>query len=153
MLHFGTKPPFSMDKFFSTCEDLISGKDLEILKNSLNDESDGRWGEFEIALRNELVKIRAARKHLDASKFLRKDGYADQWISHIAITAHRNPSIIEAERMLDQDRWAFLDELSIGHYFDIELLMIYARKLSILERWERVRAADAGKLLEESLTA
>ena len=34
---------------------------------------------------------------------------------------------------------------------DIDLLMIYARKLSILEKWERVRAANAGKLLEEAL--
>jgi hypothetical protein len=46
-----------------------------------------------------------------------------------------------------------LEELSVGHYFDIELLMIYARKLSILEKWERVKAADAGKLLEEALTS
>ena len=151
MLHFGAKPPFGMDKFFSMCEELISGKDLGRLKNSLDNELEGEWGEFETALRNELVKIRAARKHMDASRFLRRDGYADQWISHMAITAHRNPSIIEAERMLDQDRWSFLDQLSIGHYFDIELLIIYARKLSILERWERVRIADAGKLLEETL--
>lgn len=150
-LHFGTKPPFGMDKFFSMCEKLISDEDLEALKSSLGNETEGKWGEFEIALRNELVKIRAARKHLDVSKFLKGDGYADQWISHLAITAYRNPSIIEAERMLDQNRWAFLDELSIGHYFDIEILMIYARKLSILERWERVRTADAGKLLEETL--
>ena len=152
MLHFGAKPPFSMGKFFSMCEELISGKDLEILKNSLDSDLEGKWGEFETALRNELVKIRAARKHLDASRFLRRDGYADQWISHMAVAAHRNPSITEAERMLDQDRWSFLDELSIGHYFDLELLIIYARKLSILERWERIGAAPAGKLLEETLT-
>ncbi len=153
MLHFGAKPPFSTEKFFSVCAELISPEDLEALKNSLKDEGESRYHDFETALRNELVKIRAQRKHLDASKFLRRDGYADQWISHIAAGACRNSSVMDAERMLDLDRWRFLDELSMGHYFDIELLMVYARKLSILEKWERVRTADADKLLEEALTA
>ena len=153
MLQFGARPPFSMEKFFSTCAELIPPDDLEALKSSLKDEGESRYHDFERALRNELVKIRAQRKHLDASRFLRGDGYADQWISHIAAGAYRNPSTIDAEKMLDLDRWRFLDELSIGHYFDLELLMIYARKLSILTRWERVRTADADKLLEEALTA
>lgn len=153
MLHFGAKPPFSMEKFFSVCAELISQEDLEAVKNSLKDEGGDRYHDFETALRNELVKIRAQRKHLDASGFLRRDGYADQWISHIALGAYRNPSVIDREKMLDLERWKFLEELSVGHYFDIELLMIYARKLSILEKWERVKAADAGKLLEEALTS
>ncbi|MDO8535630.1 MAG: DUF2764 family protein [Candidatus Omnitrophota bacterium] len=153
MLHFGGKPPFGMGRFFSICAELISPRDLEELKGSLKDTGAGKYNDFETALRNELVKVRAQHKHLDASKFLRSDGYADQWVTHIAVGAYRNPSVIEREKMLDQERWKFLDELSIGHYFDLELLMIYARKLSILERWERVSAADAGKLLEEALKA
>ena len=152
-LNFGAKPPFGMEKFFSTSAELISPKDMETLRGSLKDKGEGRYHDFETALRNELVKIRAQRKRLDASKFLRRDGYADQWISHAAASAYRNPSVIDREKMLDLDRWRFLDELSIGHYFDLEILIIYARKLSILERWERVRAADANKLLEEALTA
>ena len=87
MLHFGAKPPFSMEKFFSVCAELISPEDLEALKDSLKDFGEGRYRDFETALRNELVKIRAQRKHLDASRFLRRDGYADQWISHIAAGA------------------------------------------------------------------
>ncbi len=162
MLHFGAKPPFTMGKFLSACAELIDPGDLEILKGSLDDDLSEdrdappvikRWRDFSIALKNELVKIRSARRHIDASRFLRRDGYADQWISHIAIGAYRNQSILEGERTLDGERWKFLDELSIGHYFDIELLMIYARKLSILERWDRVRTADAKKLLEEAFIA
>jgi len=151
MLHFGAKPPFGMEKFFSICAELVSQEDMDTLKKSLNGEGQGAYHDFETALRNELVKIRSQRKHLDASKFLREDGHTDQWISHIAAGASRNPSAIDAERTLDLDRWRFLDELSMGHYFDIELLIIYARKLAILERWERVRTANADKLLEEVL--
>ena len=134
------------------CAELISSEDIIALKDSLKDDARGRYNDFETALRNELVKIRAQRKHLDPSKFLRRDGYADQWVSHIASGAARNPSVTEQERLLDMDRWRFLEELSIGHYFDIEMLMIYARKLSILEKWERVRTANANRLLEEALT-
>lgn len=153
MLNFGAKPPFTMEKLFSMSADLISPEDLEELKSALKDEGAGEYREFETALRNELVRIRAQRKHLDASRFLRSDGYADQWISHIAANASRNPSIIDAERLLDLDRWRYLDELSAGHYFDLESLMIYARKLSILEKWERVRTAETNELLEEALAA
>ncbi len=150
-LQFGAKPPFSMERFFSMCEGLVSSEDLEEVKSSLKGEGEGRYRDFERTLRNELVKIRAHRKHMDASRFLRSDGYADQWISHIAAGACRNPSVLDAERLLDQDRWRFLDELSVGHYFDLESLMIYAHKLSIAEKWERVVTADAGQLLEEAL--
>jgi len=152
-LHFGAKPPFSMEKLFSSCEGLISAEDMETLKDSIGDFGAGGYHDFENSLRNELVKIRAHRKHLEAAKFLRNDGYADQWITHIAATACRNPSVMDAEKTLDIDRWRFLDELSAGHYFDLELLMIYARKLAILERWERTRTADANKLLEGVLPA
>ena len=41
-------------------------------------------------LRNELVKIRAARLKLDPSKYLREDGCGDiVCITHIALAAHR----------------------------------------------------------------
>lgn len=147
MLNFGAKGPFSYDKFLGMCEGLISERDMDSLrKTDLK-----KWREFDMALKNELVKIRASRKHTDAVKYIRQDGYADPSIAHIAMNAHRAKSIIDAEKTLDHERWAFLDELSAGHYFDIEILMIYALKLLILERWERVRRSDKELLLEKTL--
>jgi len=35
--------------------------------------------------------------------------------------------------------------LSMGHYFDLNFLIIYALKLGILERWARVDSADPAK--------
>lgn len=161
MLHFTAREPFSTKKFLAICSELLSCQDMDALKNSMDEGREDYagpspifkiWREFEIALRNELVKIRASRKHIDASRFLRSDGYADTWITHIAASACRAQPAIEAERMLDQERWRVLDGLSIGHYFDLELLIIYGQKLLILERWERVRTADGAKLLEETLS-
>jgi hypothetical protein len=160
MLHFGLKPPLSLEKFMRTCEGLLTEEDTEILKACTQDEihaekSDhptiNRYKQFDLALRNELAKVRASRKKVDAEKYLRQDGFTEPSISHLALNAHRNPSILEGERSLDLERWRFLEELTIGHYFDLDFLVVYAFKLMILEKWERVRGADRSQLMEQTL--
>ncbi|MCM8789473.1 MAG: DUF2764 domain-containing protein, partial [Candidatus Omnitrophica bacterium] len=79
------------------------------------------------------------RLHKDALKYLRLEGYSDIMITHIALSAYKEPALVEAERILDLARWNFLDDLSISHYFDSDILFIYVLKLLILERWERIR--------------
>lgn len=161
MLHFGIKPPFPFEKFLEICARLIPPKDWELLKNvSLNGEYDYElkqptllncWYEFDTALRNELAKLRAVRKRVDPVKYLRRDGYYQLSIVHLAMNAQRSPSLIEAEKMLDQGRWQMLEDLNFGHYFDIDSLIIYALKLLLLGRWERINCADKAGLLEEAL--
>ena len=171
MLGFGAKPPFSFEKFLQKCQDIISDSDITILKSILiaspvrkifsNGTNDSiyegnqptlrKWYDFDKALRNELVKIRAGRKHLEPQKYLRGDMYADSYIARIATAAHRNPLILEAEKMLDQERWRALDELAVGHYFDIDFLIIYSIKLLILQRWEIINSADNFVVLEQAL--
>jgi hypothetical protein len=109
------------------------------------------WVNFEVALRNELVRARASRKKIDPSKFLRLPDSPQAWISHIAMLAYRCTSILEAERILDQARWNFLEDLSQGHYFDFDYLLIYGLKLKILERWEAIQTADKEDLLNSAL--
>ncbi len=155
MLHFGTKPPFPFNKFCQLCEGLIPDKDIDILKKA---STPGEYN-FDSALKNELVKIRAAHKKLDPLKYLRKNlGQSTKGqspffpdITHIALHAYRTPSILEAEKFLDQARWRFLDDLAIGHYFDIDSLTVYANKLLILERWERINTIDRVKALGKTL--
>lgn len=157
MLHFGMRPPLSSEKFLRLCEEFIPEADVEAVKAvSLAEYSAmpvaglARWRSFDTALRNELAKIRASRKHIDAHRYLREDGYADPYIAHAAMAAHRTASVIEAEKALDQERWRALDEIALGHYFDIDALIAYAYKLKILERWEAIRAADRKQALAEA---
>ena len=160
MLHFGMKPPFSFEKFIGICSKLIPEKDIEIL-NAIPQIEIGldksrqptlrQWQGFEVALRNELVKIRASHKRIDPLRFMRQTSYVDFSLAHIAMNAHRNPSILEGEKALDQQRWHFLDGLAFGHYFDLDVLIIYALKLLLLERWEKINSADKAKILEETL--
>ena len=140
------------------CEGLIPDGDIDILKHAR--EVDGReddkmqstlkrWRTFETSLRNELVRIRSARKRRDSFKYVRGDGYTDPSVAHIAMHAYRTPSIIEGEKVLDEARWSFLEGLTVGHHFDIDFLIAYVNKLSILERWERIDALDKGRAVEE----
>ncbi len=160
MLHFGARPPFSFESFLRLCEGLIADEDMVILKaSSLSGEYPPdtkqpalkKWRGFDTALRNELVKVRSSRRHLDAGKYLRKDGYGEPSVTSAAVNASRTPSIIEAEKVLGRARWAALEEMSVGHYFDIDALIVYAHKLLMLERWERIEMADKPKKMEELL--
>jgi hypothetical protein len=107
---------------------------------------------MDTALRNELVKVRSSRRHTDAAKYLRSDGYLDSSLALAALAAQRNPSPLEAERILDQERWRLLDELAARNFFNLEYLIAYAYKLKILARWEKIQAADKNTLLENTLS-
>ena len=162
MLHFGMKLPFSFKEFIARCQQLIPEEDLRIIEfasiagsypEAPANATLKKWQEFDIALRNELVKIRAPRKKIDPLKYLRPDNIGHLQAAQIAIHAHRIPSLIESEKALDQGRWDFLDGLSLGHYFDIDFLITYAHKLLILERWEKIIQGAGRHLLEETLGA
>lgn len=161
MLTFGAKLPFSFEKFLQMCTGLIADNEIALLgKLQTLDISKykgpgavtlRKWHSFEVALRNELVKIRASRKHKDPFKYIHSESQDGPALTHIALSAHRNPSPLEAERVLDSYRWQMLEELAAGHYFDLDSLIIYAQKLLILERWEKINRADKSRLLEEAL--
>lgn len=159
MLSFISRPPFSLEDFFAKCEGLIPETDSELLRNACYKEVSflnpvttgtlGKWANFEIVLRNELVRGRARRKKVDALKFVRLPDDSEAYISHVAMIAYRSASILEAEKILDQARWDFLESLSFGHYFDFDFLLIYLLKLKILERWDKVQRADKEYLFNQ----
>ncbi|MCX5693642.1 MAG: DUF2764 family protein [Candidatus Omnitrophica bacterium] len=157
VLNLFAKAPFSLKDFFTKCKNLIPDKELEILYAAVdqdsyslaghNSGSVAQWANFEVTLRNELVRARASRKKIDPSKFLRFPDSPQAEIVHVAMTAYRSTSILEAEKILDQARWNFLENLSFGHYFDFESLLVYGLKLKILERWDKIQNANKEQLL------
>jgi len=159
-LRFGSKPPFPLNRLIDMAAGLLSDGDTEILKTISDGDTFSwkttrpiirKWQAFETALRNELVRIRAARMRVDPLKYMRHENETDIAINHMAINAYRAPNILESERMLDEARWRVLDELVSGHYFDLDVVLAYALKLSILEKWERIRSADKTLLLENAM--
>ena len=160
-LHFQSKPALSLKNFLARAMEFIPEEDFLVLSRlpSVADyPKEGglklirEWVSFDTALHNELAKIRAGKRHLEADRYLRPDGYVSAALMQTAATICRQPSINEQERMLAKLRWEYLDELAAGHFFDLEYLIVYAYKLMILERWEKINSADKEALLEEALS-
>jgi hypothetical protein len=160
LLNFSSRMPFSLEGFFVKCQNLIPEADIVRLRNLNNEnflEISGEgilkdWMNFEIALRNELARIRSKDKKIDPEKFVRLPDFPQARISVIALSAHRhNVYAQDAQKLLDQERWNYLEQLSFGHYFDFEALLIYTLKLKILERWEKIESADKENLYNAAL--
>jgi len=161
MLHFSMKPPFSSEQFLELCRPLIPEKDGQVLRSLPLPEDYGKkgirlpvirqWIAFDTALRNELVKMRAARKHLEPKMYLRSWDFTGSLSLPAGIAAILNASLLDAEKALDETRWKTLDELATGHYFDLDFLISYALKLRILERWEKIQGAEGTVLLHQAL--
>lgn len=163
MLQFGMKPPFSYEQLLAMCHHRIPEPDYALLlslpqapeysANGTGQKTIRKWIDFDTALRNELVKIRAQKIHRDPAASLQGGVFGDPSVTTSVTFAMGNPSLLEAELALDKERWNALEQCATGHYFDVDLLITYAYKLLILTRWENVRNADAARMLEQILEA
>ena len=89
--------------------------------------------EWEKSLKNELVKLRAKKMNVDEKEFIRP-GEILFGVPEIAQSAMKIDSPLEAENFLNRERWAALNELGTGHFFDFHALAIYYLQLQLLER-------------------
>ncbi|MCX6690378.1 MAG: hypothetical protein NTZ39_11930, partial [Methanoregula sp.] len=143
------------------CRPLIPEKDFQLLHTLPQPEQYlekgkrhqiiQKWIEFDVALRNELVRMRATKKHIDPATYLRHGGYSGPSLVPAGMAADITTSILDAEKTLDETRWKALDELATGHYFDLNVLITNAYKLLILQLWENIRSSDTTILLEQAL--
>lgn len=125
-------------------EDISLEPDLETLHPLLK-----RYAQWEVGLRNELVRQRAALQERDGQAFIVRDQGGDDYsvrsgLSEAVRTALNAESPLKADEILDQLRWNFLDELEVGHFYDLEQMIVYVLKLHILLR-RRAMTRDAGR--------
>jgi len=155
MLHFDGPPPFSVGKFLEESGRLLAPPDHEQIRLTLSAEGEpenprhpfgAAWQDFERRLRNELVCDRAAALNKDPDDFFRGERGADHLIRQAVMDAIKSSDPLEAEKILDRARWQKLDEMLLGHYFDLEFLIAYAVKLSILERYRKIGSPEGGRI-------
>jgi len=132
--------PVSSDEMLDVCRRFISTEDYTGLEDSTLNPDDAFapgicafYREWERSLRNALVLQRSAEQHLSPDEYLR-DSEDISGTTVIASEAVGKSTPLEAELFLDSCRWLKIDELSNGHFFDIEFLRAYRLKLQILER-------------------
>jgi hypothetical protein len=139
----GEKIPVSEEYFLQFAEDTIDAKDYQILLKC-------RWGltkptgfsfadqilSWDRELRLELAKARISKLPFDLSPNLKampgNYGLLEQVRAVMAID-----SPLDAELVLNQIRWSYLEETGARHYFDLEALVIYYLKLQLALRQEK----------------
>ena len=133
-------PP--MEYFLKLCREHTSGNDYDLIKSAVMDDcgqkatSSGilnKWYTGERNLRNKLVILRARKKGVDPERYLRPNPDLSVY-ERTAQEAFQEDSPLAAENLLNRERWHYLDELELGHYFDTDELIIYYLKLQILWR-------------------
>jgi hypothetical protein len=156
----------SVEEFLEACRPWLKERDMQALESTRlvpepedvhRLESFGNaqraFYVFEAGLRNELVRLRAASLGWEALDSLvltadDEDFTGDAEIAERAREAYQQESPLEAERQLDRARWAFLDDLAVGHYFDLDTLVIYYLKLLIMDRRIHMSTAEGTDAFE-----
>ena len=156
----------NVEEFLEACRPWLKERDMQALESTrlvpepedvhrLEDFSNAQraFYVFEAGLRNELVRLRAASLGWEALDSLvltadDEDFTGDAEIAERAREAYQQESPLEADRQLDRARWAFLDDLAVGHYFDLDTLVIYYLKLLIMDRRIHMSTAEGTDAFE-----
>ena len=157
-VEFGMSPPCSTKEFLQRCQGQLSSSDLATIeKILLSDEGHAHldnhilkhWAEFNHNFRNEMAYVRAVERGKDPSLYLRGSRASDSFYAAVVTEASQSPDPLTCEKVFDQNRWQYLDELSRFHYFDMEWMIVYALKLKILERYEAIASPQGQAIFNE----
>ncbi|QEN07715.1 DUF2764 family protein [Oceanispirochaeta crateris] len=141
MLKYDEPVDLKHSDYLEDCHKWLKPSEWDILKSSLiNPETDmefpgiaEEYRKWEISLRNELVALRSSALGLEADEYTRKgDRFADT--ASLAAAAFKEESPLIAENTLNKGRWEYIESLKVGHFFDLEFLVLYSLQLQIIER-------------------
>jgi hypothetical protein len=149
----------TVEQFLEICERNLKPRDLELIKAAIfkNIESEKTGNKildnlfiWEKNLRNRLVFLRAKKRNEPPEKYMRKNPELfidDRFIRE----AFEDDSPLDAEDILNRERWAYLDNMELGHYFDEIKLVIYYLKLQILWRKKDLNKEKGAQRFNEIL--
>jgi hypothetical protein len=118
--------------FLQECAKWLSAEDLRIIQavdlTDFNTNSDdipvlAAWKAYDFELRKQLMFARKGRHAAHAEK-----------PASLARPIMELETPLIMERALSRQRWAYIDSLEPGYYFDINILVLYYLKLQIIER-------------------
>lgn len=157
MLLPGHPPGITLDAFRAACAEQLTGR-LAAAVQALLDNTDcdhpfvRAWRAHETLLCNAVARRRAARLKQDAQRWLRPVDGGDMRIEHGVAAAFEQPDPLQRERALDRLRWNVLEELQGNQPLTSAVVLAYAVKLRILDRWSRLDAAAGAQRLEALTT-
>lgn len=147
-LRFEDREAMEPSEFLELAAEHVSDDDLsQIRKATLDAPEEGearqpavqRWLNFERGLRNALVRVRAQRAGTEIARYQRSapDGSGgDESIelSDLAREAMSHESPLSGEEMINRARFSHAEEIAVGHFFDLDVLVSYYVMLQVLAR-------------------
>lgn len=156
-LRLGEAPSMRTAEFLEMCEGFVAPGDFHALHGmdllpaaEPACEAHRRWSVFETDLRNWVARIRGARKKADVDRMLRPEGDLGADTERLVTEAMDLATPEETERRLDEIRWRFLDNLTVGHEFDVQRVVVYRLQLLLAEKWTDLDS-EAGLRAMEAL--
>jgi hypothetical protein len=145
-LAFGSPPPFPFARFQRDLPCYLNQKDAPIVMSARLEHPPEeakrpaarspvltRWYQWDLALRNELARLRGQELGRDAQPWLR-EGFPHPDAVSAARAAFAAASPLEGEMILERARWDALERLKAMHYFDRDFLVVYSLEIQLLER-------------------
>ncbi len=141
LLNYDEPGELKYSDYLEDCQKWLKPDEWDTLESSLispetEKELPGiaeKYRRWEISLRNELVALRAPAVGVEADSFtVPGERFSDT--AALAAAAFKEESPLEAENILNRGRWDFIENLKVGHYFDLEFLVLYSLQLQIIER-------------------
>ncbi len=151
----GELAPVSMEEFLARCDRELSPADRRELDAVLLADEDvaascfaREWFRHERHIRNAIVHVRATRHGVDPGPWLRPVQGIDGFLAKAVGEAMARPNPLERELALDKVRWQALDDLAIGHDFDLAAVLIYALRLQLALRLRGLTVEDGHKAMK-----
>ncbi len=142
---FDAPPPMSIEDFDTLCRRLAEPEDISLL-NAVDAVREGnsaagvdrsqfltQYLEWERGVRNALVQLRARELKWPADSFTR-EGVAPVSAAQAAQSVFSVSDPLEAELLLERERWNAIEALSALSAFDLDYLLAYKLKLLIATR-------------------
>lgn len=145
MLRLDAEPPISIGEFTELCRQQLTEKDFVKLSTLSDSHLSAEFEAWNTALKNELVKLRAAKLGFDANDSLKEDDTIYAGLAELAREVIDQENPLEAELLLDKMRWNKISDLEAFEYFSTEKLTAYLLKLKLLERKALFTKADGNE--------
>ena len=163
-LEYGVRCPTCLENFLETAGRLLSAGDYALVEQALSVETAERlsggghrvtreWQSFMQTLRNQWVTARAVPLKKDPASYLRGERGAETAVVEAVAQAQKASDPLEGEKIIDQLRWAKLEEIGQGQFFNLDFLIVYALKLQILKRLERIDSVHGEHTFNEYCAA
>ena len=129
-----------------------------------------RWIRFEKDLNNIFIFLNAKSLEIDPSDHMAGDdpfthelldlfrsgkdfsvSFEEDYVSDIFKIATES-EFLERERKIDLLKWNFIDTITFFEYFNIDLILAYLVKYSIVLRWDRLNPETGREMLQKFIT-